>query len=366
MAGGLVFSRVHRSSNNFGTSVAIQQDGKIIIAGYYFNFGNILFISRFNTDGKIDSTFGINGIAANPPQAEFIFEQALSVALDKDDNILTAGVHAFGQKKDFLMTRYSKDGFLDQTFGEGGSIITSAGYSNSQVNSLKIQSDGKLVIGGTAVSPYSSSYSVFTFARFVSETSVPVELNSFSAENSKQGVMLKWTTATELNSYGFEVQKKIISENNEWQKLVFINGKGNSNTTNQYSYIDKDTTSLDLYYRLKQIDLNGNYVYSNEIRVNKNLPSYFALEQNYPNPFNPSTKIRYSIPASLNPSQGGTLTQLKIYDILGKEVATLVNKNQQPGNYEVNFDASNLASGVYFYQLKAGNFEQVKKMVLLR
>ena len=209
-------------------------------------------------------------------------------------------------------------------------------------------------------------YDAFTYVRYNNASALPVELNSFSAESTTKGIKLKWTTATELNNYGFEVQKKNISENSEWEKIAFVNGKGNSNAANQYSYIDKDTTSLDLYYRLKQIDLNGNYVYSNEIKVNKNLPSHFTLEQNYPNPFNPSTKIRYSIPASLNPSQGVTLTQLKIYDILGKEVAALVNKNQQPGNYEVNFDASNLASGVYFYQLKAGNFEQVKKMVLLR
>jgi hypothetical protein len=103
------------------------------------------------------------------------------------------------------------------------------------------------------------------------------------------------------------------------------------------------------------------------------IPREFTLQQNYPNPFNPSTTIKYSIQASLNPSstrspldKGGTLVKLKIYDILGREVVTLVNENKQPGEYEVKWYASNCPSGAYFYQLKAGEFIQTKKMLLIK
>jgi hypothetical protein len=102
------------------------------------------------------------------------------------------------------------------------------------------------------------------------------------------------------------------------------------------------------------------------LTVNLTLPEQFSLEQNYPNPFNPSTTIRYSIPASLNPSKGGTLVTLNVYDVLGNEVATLVNEEKPAGSYEVNFNAAELPSGVYFYELKAGSFTQTKKLILLR
>ncbi len=121
-------------------------------------------------------------------------------------------------------------------------------------------------------------------------------------------------------------------------------------------------------YRLKQVDYSGTYAYSNEIDVDLNSPLTFSLSQNYPNPFNPSTKIKYSIPAD-----GTSLmksVQLKIYDILGREVATLVNEDQKPGTYEIRFNPEtnikNPPSGIYFYQLKAGNNIQTKKMLLLK
>ncbi|MFH1194377.1 MAG: T9SS type A sorting domain-containing protein [bacterium] len=118
-------------------------------------------------------------------------------------------------------------------------------------------------------------------------------------------------------------------------------------------------------YRLKQIDMNGQYSYSDVIEVSaESIPGRFALEQNYPNPFNPTTVIKYQIPSS-------QVVTLKIYDILGNEVATLVHETKAPGNYEVKFDArsyggSKLSSGVYFYQLRAGSFVSSKKFVLMK
>ncbi|MEP0861170.1 MAG: T9SS type A sorting domain-containing protein [Ignavibacterium sp.] len=174
-----------------------------------------------------------------------------------------------------------------------------------------------------------------------------------------------WVTATELNNLGFEVQRKM--ESNEFITIGFVKGSGTTSELHHYSYIDRDLAPGKYFYRLKQIDHNGQYEFSQVVDIEIILN--YALEQNYPNPFNPTTKIRYAIAASsLNPfSKGeGTLTILKVFDILGNEVATLVNENLQPGVYEYEFDASSLTSGVYFYKLISGNFTEVKKMILMR
>ena len=207
---------------------------------------------------------------------------------------------------------------------------------------------------------------------------LPVELISFDAEVNQAKVNLKWKTATELNNYGFEIERRINSEQSEennqvWKKVGFVEGSGNSISPNEYSFIDKNPNGgSEFDYRLKQIDKDGSFKYSDVINV-KVIPSQYMLFQNYPNPFNPSTKIRYSIPSTsieaVHPDKLGQVApsvQLKVYDILGREVTTLVNKNQQPGNYEVEFNASQLSSGVYFYKLKAGNYTSIKKMILLR
>jgi len=140
----------------------------------------------------------------------------------------------------------------------------------------------------------------------------------------------------------------------------------------QNSFIDKDIESGSYSYRLKQIDIDGSYSYSNIVEVACNLqPITFELYQNYPNPFNPTTTIKYSIPAEVNPlpggARGGLNVTLKIFDILGNEIATLINEQQRPGNYEVEFDGSKLSSGVYFYRLQTdGGINLTKKFVLLK
>ncbi|WP_337873482.1 choice-of-anchor X domain-containing protein, partial [Ignavibacterium sp.] len=192
---------------------------------------------------------------------------------------------------------------------------------------------------------------------------VPVELVSFSANVSNNSVALNWVTASELNNSGFEVQRSVISNPNgmrnlDWQSIGFVNGNGTTSESNSYSFID-DNLSIGKYaYRLKQIDLDGSFTYSNEIDVDLGLPLSFSLNQNYPNPFNPSTSIKYQVSSISNVS-------LKVYDVLGKEVVTLVNQIQPAGNYEVSFNASSLTSGIYFYKLQAASFSQTKKMLLL-
>ena len=191
---------------------------------------------------------------------------------------------------------------------------------------------------------------------------LPVELINFSCTPIDNSVKLSWQTATEVNNYGFEIERK--ANDAQWVKLNFMPGYGNSNSPKQYEFVDKNLLEGNKFlYRLKQVDNDGSYKYSNEIEITLAQPKEFVLEQNYPNPFNPTTKIKYSIPVG---TQRTVSVKLKVYDILGNEIAALVNKEQQPGNYEVEFDASNLSNGVYFYKLQSGKFLQTKKMLLLK
>ena len=189
---------------------------------------------------------------------------------------------------------------------------------------------------------------------------VPVELTSFTASVGKDQVNLLWTTATELNNKGFYIERSDLKNSNEWQTIGFINGHGTTSEIKQYSFGDGSPLQGLSYYRLKQVDFNGSYTYSNIVEiVNSGILDNFVLNQNYPNPFNPSTKISWK-------SSVGAQTSLKIFDALGNEVATLVNEFKPAGNYEVDFNADNLTSGIYLYKISAGNLSQTKKMLLIK
>ncbi len=193
---------------------------------------------------------------------------------------------------------------------------------------------------------------------FLPPGTLPVELSSFTASVSSTGeVTLNWTTATEMNNRGFEVERK--SNNNQFTTIGFVQGFGTTSEEKNYSFLDKSVNPGNYTYRLKQIDFNGQYQYSNEIELKVTSPLSFSLEQNYPNPFNPSTKISYSVPNS-------GYVSLKVYNALGQEVAALVNGIKEAGIHSIEFNAVNLNSGIYFYKLEAGNISQVKKMMLIK
>jgi alpha-amylase len=203
------------------------------------------------------------------------------------------------------------------------------------------------------------------------QPAVPVELISFTGEVEKNNVLLNWKTATEVNNYGFEIEKKSLTQTlsegegfKEWERIGFLNGSGNSNSPKYYSFRDNNLTNGKYTYRLKQIDTDGKFEYSNSLFFEiTNYPADFVLSQNYPNPFNPSTKISWQSPVS-----GKQV--LKIFDVLGNEVVTLVNEYKPAGSYEIEFQSSvssrQLASGIYYYQLKVGEFIQTRKMILIR
>jgi len=187
---------------------------------------------------------------------------------------------------------------------------------------------------------------------------LPVELASFTSAVNKNDVTLKWNTTSEQNNKGFDIERK--SASGEWTKISSVQGNGTSNNAHSYSFEDKNLATGNYNYRLKQIDFNGNYEYfnlSNEVVVG--VPSKFALSQNYPNPFNPTTSINFELPVD-------NFVTLKIYDMTGREVMQLVNEIKPAGYYTLKFDASKLSSGMYFYKIQAGDFNSVKKMVLIK
>jgi hypothetical protein len=194
---------------------------------------------------------------------------------------------------------------------------------------------------------------------FTTEEENPVELVSFSASVNGSVVSLNWTTATEVNNYGFEVERLAQQSEGRWTNIGFVAGNGSTNSP--HTYVFTDTVTAGTYsYRLKQIDRNGAFVYSKIIAaVIPFLPIRFGLEQNYPNPFNPVTTIPFTVPGD------GRVT-LAVFDMLGRKTATIVDKIMQAGRHEVRFDASTLSSGIYMYKLQSGGFSSIKKFVLIK
>lgn len=193
-------------------------------------------------------------------------------------------------------------------------------------------------------------------------TALPVELSSFNYETLKGNVTLHWTTSSEINNAGFDVERSDVNGqiSNVWSKAGFISGNGTSSGSINYSFTDNNLSSGKYNYRLKQIDYNGNYEY---FSLNSDViiatPKNFFLGQNYPNPFNPSTVINYNIPQD-------SYVKIKLYDNTGREVLTLLSEFISAGYYTINFNASDLASGIYFYNINAGEYTATNKMMLVR
>ncbi|MBT8379658.1 MAG: exo-alpha-sialidase [Ignavibacteria bacterium] len=187
---------------------------------------------------------------------------------------------------------------------------------------------------------------------------IPVELTSFTAKIVDGKTLIEWTTATETNNLGFEVLRSRKNENEDWMTIGFVNGRGSSTEPQSYSFVDAGLSGK-LFYRLRQVDYNGTYNYSDIIEVNGVTVSTVQLEQNFPNPFNPSTIINYQI-------GNDGFVNLNIYNSIGEEVAQLVNELQKGGSYQVIFDAKELPNGIYIYRLSSGNYVETKKMILLK
>ena len=194
------------------------------------------------------------------------------------------------------------------------------------------------------------------------QSNLPVELSSFSAVIVNSGIKLNWRTETEVNNYGFDVERQVGSRQStvgNWEMIGFVEGHGNSNSPKEYSFIDDNILSGKYAYRLKQIDNDGTYEFSKVIEIDVDAPLGYELSQNYPNPFNPTTTIKFSLPEAAN-------VKLSLYNIIGETVALLVNEFKEAGVHTINFNASDLNSGIYFYKLEADNFVKIRKMSLIK
>ncbi len=237
------------------------------------------------------------------------------------------------------------DGVISSWLNE---MIDLSAYATNQIKlRFELKTDGSVNKDGW----YIDDIGIYSYAI------IPVELTSFNAVVNGENVLLNWSTATELNNLGFEIQKS--NDEHDWKYIGFINGAGSTTNPSNYSFIDKNVFAGENYYRLVQVDFDGTKKIINPIKVNFVGSLKYELAQNYPNPFNPATTIKFSIPSK-------NLVTLKVYDVLGKEISVLVNEVKEAGNYSLEFNAANLSSGTYFYEIKSGEFYTVKKMNLVK
>ena len=210
---------------------------------------------------------------------------------------------------------------------------------------------------GSGYTANTGSYGNFSIVRITADDPVPVELTSFTASTTDNNVLLEWTTATEINNYAFEVERK--AENSGYEVVGFVAGSGTTTESRSYLFTDTKVPDGKYLYRLKQMDFNGTFSFSYEVEAEVIAPAVYALDQNYPNPFNPSTTINFSIAEA-------SIVKIAVYNLLGQEVAELVNEFKAAGLYKVNFDASDFPNGAYFYSIETPQFKQTKKMLLAK
>lgn len=307
------------------------------------DLGNVTVTRISGSHVTLNSNTSINRIwKINPANALTVARDlTISWIADDDNSKVLTSVQAWKSTDDFTSVENTS------TIGS----TTDASSSRSVTVSLTS-------LTGAATTSFTVSQS---------NQPLPVELTSFNSSVNGKTVNLNWKTATEINNYGFEVER-IRNEElgiRNWKKVGFVTGAGNSNSPKEYSFTDKSVTSGKYLYRLKQLDNDGHYTYSKEVEVDLDTPTAFLLEQNYPNPFNPSTVIRYALPFESN-------VKLIVYNFIGEVVKELVSETVSAGYQEVSFGADKLSSGIYFYTLHAAsldgkqNYQSVKKMLLLK
>jgi hypothetical protein len=251
----------------------------------------------------------------------------------------------------------------------------------TEVKSITFDESGGIVVKKT---DNSSTTETLTLMKSITldETSgggepLPVELQSFTVTRELQNIQLKWKTVAETNNYGFGIERKQVgglgfgsngqiinpktqSSSQQWEKIGFREGNGNSNVPHEYVFNDLVVSAGQYSFRLKQIDRDGKFTYSQSVEVTiSSIPTVFSMDQNYPNPFNPTTVISYQLSAVRQ-------TSLIVYDVIGREVAVLVNEVKEAGYYSTQFDGTHLASGIYFARLTSGGKSQMRKLVLMK
>lgn len=275
---------------------------------------------------------------------------------------MTAGIYPSGGSPNMFGKEITFDTVW--TYNAGHLLIeirhSGSNGTSSSIDALTTSTSG---YGGFFSACWVGSYTGITgsqgnfgVVRISADNPIPVELLSFTAEAKNNSVVLNWSTATEQNNYGFEVQKLL---NDQWDKIGFVPGAGTTTEPKNYSFMDNNLNAGKYIYRLRQIDFDGTVSYSNQTEAEIDASPDYSLEQNYPNPFNPATVIEFSLKEK-------AMVRLSVYNSLGEEVALLINEERESGFHKINFNASKLNSGIYYYEIKAGSWSSVRKMLLLK
>ena len=329
-------------SSDVGYGVVLSNDGKYVVAGYTnsFGFGGYDgFLMKVDTNGSLEWFHTYGGYTS-----DYIYD----VILAPDFGFALTGRRSSNTigGDDVYMIKTDENGYSNCVFGiYNPNVFTISNLQaiNMNMGTLSYISEDNTTI--TTIFPNT--------AQTTSCAIIPVELKSFNYILENNDVVLSWATATETNNMGF----KILKDDTE---IGFVAGSGTTTEPREYIYEDVNVKSGTYSYKLIQIDFDGtnNKVGELEVAVD-NVPTEYLLQQNYPNPFNPITKIQYSIPQN-------SFVILSVYNSLGERVALLEEEMKEAGFYEIEFDGSNLPSGIYFYTLSSGDFISTKKMILLK
>jgi DNA-binding beta-propeller fold protein YncE len=345
------------------TNITVSPDGQIAIVA---NIGaNSLSILKIISPGNVILSETITGM--NKPQSisfDHIGQRAFIVQSGTSpDQIVVLSVSSSGNVTDTgIRIPLLSDGVsgyfgvdviainFDNQYGYVGN--PSSGTTSNSISIIDLNNYtlvDSLLCGNH---PVGVSLPIFT-----TDNGMPVELISFKATVSRDRVSLSWQTATETNSCGFDIERQ--TNDNDWASLGFVEGSGNSNSAKQYTFTDNNPLGgSKFFYRLKQVDNDGQYEYSDVVEVDLQ-PEQYTLYQNYPNPFNPSTTIKFSLPDDVR-------VRIHIYNSLGELVAEVINKDYKAGYHKVEYSGANIPSGIYFYRIIAGELIETKKMILMK
>ncbi|HEX7572690.1 MAG TPA: T9SS type A sorting domain-containing protein [Bacteroidota bacterium] len=349
------YGRDSANQQAYGYDVISQSDGGFIVSGTVLNpdgSGCGKYLMRADSHGNSVWT----RVYGNEPVSD-----ARRVQETIDGGYILGGsvVSPFDliSKMSLVKTNAAGDTLWTKTFG--------GAHNDYGVGVVQTSDSGYALVGTTESFGAGSGdiYVVKTDKDGGVGDPLPIQLSTFSGASTGGGsVKLSWGTVSETHNYGFYVERRKAGEQ-AFTTLPgsFIHGHGTTTVPQPYSFVDRSVTNGSWYYRLRQVDLDGSVHFNEAVQVEvllAALPVSFSLDQNYPNPFNPTTTIRYALPAR-------SYVTLSVFNTLGQQMATLVNDTQEAGYHEVRFDGASLASGVYFYRLKAGDFIQTRKLLLL-
>lgn len=351
---GNTYSLMWQDQEPPGTYYNWANSVDVSASGAYIAVGTLIFVSANEVNGTV-KLYRTDG-GGTP---KWIFnncgDAVSAVSFNGDANVLAAS--SWG-----ALDNSTPDLYIFKTW-EGNTPIFTVNTAGSffdtkiSLNGTSLLTSGKAVHART----FGSGGLLYNISVDTSDTNIPVELTSFNAVANNGNVNLSWSTATETNNKGFEIER---NSGNEFETITFIQGNGTSTQTHNYSFVDRNVAPGNYTYRLRQLDFDGASNYSNKVEVKVDLPGIYSLGQNYPNPFNPATQINFNL------AEDSKVT-LKIFDVLGREVTTLLNGSMPAGVHNVSFDATHLNSGVYFYRIDANGangtrFTAVKKMMLIK